>query len=548
MDLNRAFLTAIYHDALEDARYLVNSFVCPNSARFDDVDALSVALLSPRGTSVETTRWLLDVGCDPFVENGNGVCAALIACADAQICCEIVDLIVAAARNDSGKQARLVRYCATFRRRDIMDALRSFAVDDDVLRRITHAHCALKLEMNGWSDSDMQSLQMCDGNAGSRTGAPIHAAAFVGNRAPFILRPEFVNVRDERGRTPLMYAIDGRCDIDFIRFLCRDVGADVNATSECSGGVLEHACRSGSSALVEEILCTPGFVMEKCPFALHTAFAFFDGDMRAIKSLIAAGYDVLAPSAQHGWPAIFYLADVIARDLSRQPGRGDVLKKRLELVSFALDAHARAGDEDVRCASGETFLMLACARDVADLVRRALDLHPSPRKLAALVDSRGRTAYHWACARCSKDALKCLHEYDLLDRSARAAVDADGATGANLLLADDIISAAKYRDWPIPLSAADALGLDRDADVAASVAASHARCVAAFDVDAGLARKPRTCAACYGLTIAPKRCARCKVEVYCSLACQRVAWPEHRVACVNASPTLADVLARTPTA
>ena len=547
MDLDRAFLTAIYHDALDDARYLANGLVRPISARFADLDALLVALLSPRGTSKDTTRWLLDVGCDPFVENGDGVCAALVACAGETTSREIVDALVAASRNDVTKQAALVRYCVTFRRRDILDALRPHAVDEDVLRRIAHAHCALELGMDGWSAKEVRLIAMCDRGTNSRAGAPIHAAAFAGNREPFLLLPDLVNARDALHRTPLMYAIDGRRPVEFIRFLCRDVGADVNATSEHGGAVLEYACRSGSSALVEEILRAPGFRIESAPFALHSSFAFFDGDMCAIELLIEAGYDVVAPSSRHGWPAVFYLADVIARDKARQPGRGDVMQKRLELVPFAIAAHARAGDEDVRCASGQTLLMLACALDVAELARCALDLHPSPKKLAALVDSKGRTAYHWACARCSRDAIKCLQEYGLLDRAALAAVDADGATGADLL-ADEVLSTAKHREWPTPLSAAEALGLDRDADVAADVAASHARCVAAFDVDAGLTRKPGTCAACYGLTITPKRCARCKIEVYCSLACQRLAWPEHRAACEDASPTLADVLARTPTA
>jgi hypothetical protein len=46
----------------------------------------------------------------------------------------------------------------------------------------------------------------------------------------------------------------------------------------------------------------------------------------------------------------------------------------------------------------------------------------------------------------------------------------------------------------------------------------------------------KPCAACGVVPLKPMRCARCRAASYCSAACQRAAWPEHKLLCAPAAP------------
>jgi ankyrin repeat protein len=338
-----------------------------------------------------------------------------------------------------------------------------------------------------------------------------------------------------------MYAIDGRQNVDFIEFLLR-LGADVNAKG-AHGTVLQHACRIGGRAVVDALLRAPAIKVDD--FALHTAFGF-GLDVRTCEALCAAGGDLTSTRCRaHGWLPVHYLVDSVARDSARQPGRVDaMLASRMKLMEFALDAHEKEGDEEVRCSSGQTLLMLACAHSNASMTRMILRRAHDPAKLVALTDSRGRTAYHWACHRNAKEALEVLKEFNLIE-GVRDVVDADAMTGAALLAAS-VDTPRKHRSWPDPIERSDVLDTHvTDADIASAVGAAAALCTRHFDL-AELPRTPRTCAGCFRLTTSPKRCARCKSEIYCSSTCQRLSWPAHRALCVDANPTLRETLRSTP--
>ena len=177
-----------------------------------------------------------------------------------------------------------------------------------------------------------------------------------------------------------MYAIDGRQDVNFIEFLLH-LGADVNAKG-AHGSVLQHACRIGRHSIVEALLRTPGIKVDD--FALHTAFGF-GVELRTVEALCAAGGDLNVRCRPHGWLPVHYLADSMTRDAVRQPGRAtEMLASRMKLMAFALDAHENDGDDEVRCSSGQTLLMLACAHSNAPLARMILRRAKDPAKLTAL--------------------------------------------------------------------------------------------------------------------------------------------------------------------
>lgn len=510
--MNKALLTAVFYDLIDDAKVIARS-VSPSSARVDGLDALAVAFLSPYA-SERMQKWLLESGCDPFVELDDGVSAATIACADSKVSEDVIDLIIASAGDDVARRMVLVN-CARchVNRHDLLAKLMNTCdADDDstsevVEREIADVHCGFAAPFGRWNERWLRSITISDG-----TRTPLHLAAFVGNAEPFQhldgLPNSTINVLDSMGRTPLMYAIDGGQSRDFIRMLVRDFGANVNL-SGVHGTALLHACRRGEATIVEEILCAPGGVdVQKAQFALHTAFGFC-AEVRTIEILCdVAGLDALKFDPVHGWPPVLFLADAIARDHKRQPGRGDVLRERMIVLGYALSLHAQARDFEVRCASGQTLLMLSCAHDCAPLVRRVLELAPSPENLAALIDSKGRTAYHWACARCAKNALEVLRDFGLLHERLRSVRDFEGATAEDLLLTDGaVIPQQKHRSWPEPIDVDDAIDEDRNVNVAARLGVAHAKCSAVFDVDA-LPRKPRTCACCFALSRKPMRCSR----------------------------------------
>ena len=143
----------------------------------------------------------------------------------------------------------------------------------------------------------------------------------------------------------------------------------------------------------------------------------------------------------------------------------------------------------------------------------------------------------------SESTLTLFKTRGLLDRVVRERQDADGAVGGDLLAASRD-SSRKYHEWPDPISRDDVFDRGREStedggresteDVAASVALAQRTCVELFDVDV-FARRPRTCAACFRLTTDPKRCSRCRAKIYCSVACQRLDWPEHARECAPAS-------------
>ena len=203
---NYAFLTAVYHDQLDDCRKLfAEARVDPSTASVDGVNALVVALASPlERRNAATALWLLERRCDPFAVDGCGVSAVTLACADETTPTELMDAFIDAAGEDANKRMRFVDACCRFGR---LDALRRFAsaesrrgvgIDSSpVRRRFAMATFRYGMEVDLWRDAWV-------------TGA--HAAAFVGRR-DFFRKPDaraFANARDDVGRTPLMYAIDGR--------------------------------------------------------------------------------------------------------------------------------------------------------------------------------------------------------------------------------------------------------------------------------------------------------------------------------------------------
>jgi len=538
MSINKIFLIAVYHDQLDDVIALSSEGkIDPALACVDGLDALSVSVLSPFA-SPSTTLWLLANGCDAFKVSPIGVSAAMLVCCDAKTSDMIVETVVRAA-NTPLKQIHLVDCAARWQRCDILMRLADGekTIGSPVRRRIANATFAMDIDR--WNETWIESILDEVGDADRSTS---HVAAFVGNRQPFESARCVVNRRDSLQRTPLMYAIDGRQDVDFVEFLIH-LGADVNAKG-AHGSVLQHACRIGRHSIVEALLRTPGIRVDD--FALHTAFGF-GVELRTVEALCAAGGDLNVRCRPHGWLPVHYLADSMTRDAVRQPGRAtEMLASRMKLMTFALDAHENDGDDEVRCSSGQTLLMLACAHSNAPLARMILRRAKDPAKLTALVDSRGRTAYHWACHRNATEALEVLKEFDVI-RVVREIVDNDGQSG-EALLAASIDTPRKHRSWPDPIERGDVLGTrerDTDADIASAIGAASALCARHFDL-AQLPRKPKTCAGCFRLTTSPKRCARCKSEIYCSSACQRLSWPTHRALCVDAFPTLRETLLSTP--
>ena len=82
MSINKDFLTAVYHDCLDDCDMMTRSGrIYPPCALVDGLDALSTALLSPH-CSFPVVHWLLEHGCDPFNDQAI-VMPALLMCADA---------------------------------------------------------------------------------------------------------------------------------------------------------------------------------------------------------------------------------------------------------------------------------------------------------------------------------------------------------------------------------------------------------------------------------------------------------------------------------
>jgi len=558
---NFAFLTAVYHDELSACRTLVDekALIDPATASFDGVNALVVALASPLARRSDATAfWLLKKKCDPFAVDGCGVSAVTVACADETTSMELLDAFADAAGEDAAKKVHFVDACCLFGRED---ALRRFASRRDastststspVRRRLAEATFRYAMDVDAWHDAWVTSVTTEDE---ARTGA--HVAAFVGRR-DFFESDAFdaratMDARDRVGRTPLAYAIDGRQSVEFIEFLIYEMGADVDARAdEPYGSALRHACRVRRADVVEALLRASSehedanVDANADAFVAHTAFGFFMGDARVVDSLANAGYDFVAPCATLGWPPLFYLIDSTARDVTRQPGRREeILRARTPLVARALRKHARAGDADARCQSGRTALMLAAAHDLSEVCETILDI--TPEGAMARVDGRGRAAFHWACHRASEKTLKMFKTRGLLDRATRERRDADGATGGDLLAAS-YDSPRKHHPWPDPISRDDVFD-QKDArsavDVAAAVALAQRRCVELFDVDV-FRKRPKTCATCFRLTTDPKRCGRCRAKVYCSLACQKLDWPEHRRECENASPSLRETLAKTP--
>ena len=150
--------------------------------------------------------------------------------------------------------------------------------------------------------------------------------------------------------------------------------------------------------------------------------------------MVDAGYSALSACAELGWPPLFYLIDSTARDVTRQPGRREeIVRARMKLIAWTLREHARAGDEEARCASGRTALMLAAAHDLASICETILDI--TPEGAMTRVDRRGRTAFHWACHRGSESTLTLFKTRGLLDRVVRERRDADGAVGGAHLAA-----------------------------------------------------------------------------------------------------------------
>ena len=76
-----------------------------------------------------------------------------------------------------------------------------------------------------------------------------------------------------------MYAIDGRQSIEFIEFMIREMGADVDARAdEPYGSTLRHACRVRRADVVETLVrASSEDVSERDAFVPHTAFGFFTG-------------------------------------------------------------------------------------------------------------------------------------------------------------------------------------------------------------------------------------------------------------------------------
>ena len=121
---NYAFLTAVYHDQLDDCRKLfAEARVDPSTASVDGVNALVVALASPlERRNAATALWLLERRCDPFAVDGCGVSAVTLACADETTPTELMDAFIDAAGEDANKRMRFVDACCRFGR---LDAFRS---------------------------------------------------------------------------------------------------------------------------------------------------------------------------------------------------------------------------------------------------------------------------------------------------------------------------------------------------------------------------------------------------------------------------------------
>lgn len=132
-------------------------------------------------------------------------------------------------------------------------------------------------------------------------------AARVGDIAEVIrvldARPDLVDQTDERGRTPLHWAVwEGHADV--ARALV-DAGADVNAKADLGLTPLWNAARGGGGDLVELLLAhgaepstrTTGDGLGWTP--LHIAAG--EGRTAAVRALVRAGADVNATGSEDGF-------------------------------------------------------------------------------------------------------------------------------------------------------------------------------------------------------------------------------------------------------
>jgi ankyrin repeat protein len=551
MSINKDFLTAVYHDCLDDCDMMTRSGrIYPPCALVDGLDALSTALLSPH-CSFPVVHRLLEHGCDPFNDQAI-VMPALLMCADANPRRRSIASAIVRCAKTFEERKKLLKCLSMFPREDV---LREFVIGNgdatvkedqtEIRRMVAYIQCKHGMDIDNWTLDwlpDLQSLRV----------TPFHIAAFHGNAKPFLspVCDSAVNAKDHLNRTPLIYAIHGGQSVDFIvRLLIERLGASVDDAGD-DGTALMAALRLRRMDLVKELASRSdlrrGDRLGRT--AMHTAFAFLL-DTECVEALRAAGGDVTAPSEEHGWPPIFYSLDSLSRETKRRAERADELSRHFDLLTLAIKAHGK-GDL-IRCGTSQTLLMHACLNDLPSVAAHVLKSSSvPPRKHLAATDESGRTAYHWACHRPSKAVLEFLRDADLLSEELRNIRDEDGHAGHDLLL-DAVETPAKHREWPGVIAPAE---MDEITDfgwrrerVIGDIGIAHAKALRLFDLDIEPEKvKPRTCAGCFRLTLNPKRCARCKEACYCSRICQIASWPLHKNECFNASPTLADALSAAP--
>jgi len=550
MSINKDFLTAVYHDCLDDCDMMTRSGrIYPPCALADGLDALSTALLSPH-CSFPIVHWLLEHGCDPFNDQAI-VMPALLMCADTSPRRRTIASAIVRCANTFENRKKLLKCLSMFPREDV---LREFVAGDatvdvkhktEIRRMVAYIQCKHGMDIDNWTLDWLPDLQ-------SLCVTPFHIAAFHGNAKPFLspVCESAINARDDLNRTPLIYAIHGGQSANFIvDFLIERLGASVDDVGD-DGTALMAALRLRRMDLVKELASRSdlrrGDRLGRT--AMHTAFAFLL-DCECVEALRAAGGDVTAPSEEHGWPPIFYSIDSLSRETKRHAEKADELSRHFDLLTLAINAHGK-GDL-IRCRSGQTLLMHACLNDLPSVVAHILKSSGvPPKKHLAATDESGRTAYHWACHRASRAVLEFLRDADLLGEDLRTLLDEDGRAGHDLLM-DAVETPARHREWPGVIAPADADEITdfgwRRARVIGDIGIAHAKALRLFDLDVEPEKvKPRTCSGCFRLTLNPKRCSRCKEACYCSRACQIASWSLHKNECFNASPTLSDALAATP--
>ena len=262
----------------------------------------------------------------------------------------------------------------------------------------------------------------------------IHTAACYGNLASVerhLQKGEDVNVRDNYGRTPLIWAVDSG-DLDLVNFLVAK-GADVNAKDKSDKTPLMRAAFKGDLEMVKGLVDKDADVNAKDKWgATPLMEAAVRGNLEMVKGLVDKGADVNARDSEEWTPLmkaaqvghldmLEYLgdkgADVNARD--KTYGRTPLIwassyrdmtcrlyarrstVRNLNMVKYLV---AKGADVNAKEKNGDTPLMWAAGKNSLDwvtyLIANGADVNAK--------NNEGRTPIKMAGAHDDEPGLLCI--------------------------------------------------------------------------------------------------------------------------------------------